>query len=316
MKLPLACTLKPLAAVAAAALTIAAAGCNGSSSNNAPPALAFIAPPPGATAEVGKAFAVTLDVTRPAAFANGIYVVGQGGLGTVAIPTEAPYTATLAVPADLALGSYTLTAVGTTGDSSSGRVTASTTIEIIPNPAIPIKLQLPQGGLVFEAIGERLPITVPGATKGLEYRSSTPAIATVSKAGIVTAQSAGTASISVSLDNDFVGSVPIKVLAPALLPAPASLDFADQAAGTTSAAQTVTVTNSAAYPVKILAVTSGTVFPVTGDCLASSPLAPGASCTLSVNFAPNDKGDVNGALTIAGSAVIARTRILLSGTGT
>lgn len=294
------------------------AGCGDSSlstPNNPQPALAFVAPAVGATAQVGKPITITLDVTNAAAFTQSIFVVGQGQLGTVEMPTAAPYTATLSVPANLPLGNYTLTAVGQTA-SSATPITVSTTIAIVSNPEIPVDLQLPQGGLTFTAIGERLPITVPGATKGLDYTSDAPNIATVSAAGIVIAQQAGDTTITVSLNKAIVGSVPVKVLAPALLPAPVQLGFGDQAKGTQSASQDVTLTNNTTYPVSVLEVKSGTVFPTTGNCIASSPLAPGAFCTLSVNFAPTTTGSVNGVLMIVGSAVIAPTRILVSGNGT
>ncbi len=302
------------AALAAGAVLIAGCG-NGSVSTPPQPTIAFVAPPSGATAEVGKTISISLHVTNASAFKNGIYVVGQGELGAVRIPTQPPYEATLAVPSDIELGNYTLTAAGQI--SSSGTpITASTMVKVVPNPEIPVEIQLPQGGLVFEAIGERLPITVPGATQGLEYTSDAPDVATVSGPGIVIAQNAGTASITVSLNKAIVGFVPIRVLAPPLLPSPTDLDFGAQGTGTTSPPQSVTITNNASYPVSVLAVDSGTIFPISDDCITSSPLAPGASCTVSVNFAPTKTGAVNGALTITDDATIAQTRILLSGTGT
>lgn len=292
------------------------AGCGGSSSSLGPkPTISFTAPPPGATVEVGKTLAISLDVTNPGALSGGIYVIGQGALGSVQMPSQAPFEATLAVPSGAELGTYTLTAVGATG-SDGTRITATSSIKVVPNPAIPAPIQLPQGGLVFESIGERLPITVPGATQGLEYTSAAPAIATVSGPGIVTAEQSGSTTVTVSLNGSFVGSVPVRVLAPALSPSPTSIDFGDQATGTESQAQTVTVTNNAAYAVSVLAVDSGTVFPVTDGCVSASPLAPGVSCTISVSFSPAVKGGVSGALSITGSAVIAPTRILLTGNGT
>lgn len=291
-------------------------GCGGSSSSLGPkPTIAFTTPPAGATVEVGKTIAITLDIANPGALTGGVYVVGQGGLGSVKMPAQAPFEATLAVPNGTELGTYTLTAVGSTG-SAGAQITATTNVKVVPNPTIPLPIQLPQGGLVFEAIGERLPITVPGATKGLTYTSAAPNVATVAGPGIVTAQASGTTSIAVSLNGSFVGSVPVQVLAPALMPAPTSIDFGNQAAGTESPAQTVTLTNNANYAVSVLAVTSGTVFPATDGCVSASPLAPGASCTISVSFSPAAKGGVSGALTITGNAVIAPTRILLTGNGT
>ena len=295
------------------------AGCGGSSSSSTSnPAISFTAPASGATVEVGTTLTVSLDVQNAGALQTGIFVIGQGDFGSVQMPAQAPYEATIAIPSNLALGNYTLTAIGSKGTtgSTSDQVTTTTVVKVVPNPTIPIKLQLPQGGLVFEAIGERLPITVPGATSGLEYTSAAPNIATVAGPGIVTAQQTGSTSITVSQNGSFIGSVPIQVLAPALLPSPANIDFGDQASGTTSAAQTITITNNTAYAVSVLAVNSGTVFPDTDGCVSASPLAPGASCSISVSFSPTATGSVSGALDITDSAVIASTRILLTGNGT
>src|SRR5690625_529763 len=247
---------KLLATAAALAFAGVVAGCGGSDSLSPPAAaIAFVAPPAGATVEVGKTLTIKLAITHPAAFANSIYVIGQGDLGSTEVAVQASATATLAVPANAALGHYTLTAIGQP-PTSTDRITASTSVRVIPNPAIPIPLQLPQGPLTFEAIGERLPITVPGATKGLQYRSAAPAIATVSASGIVIAQKAGDTTITITAppSGSFVGSVPVHVLRPALLPSVTSLDFGKQAVGTTSATQPVTLTNQAAYPVSVLAV--------------------------------------------------------------
>lgn len=293
------------------------AGCNNDSGSGTQPSpsIAFVTPPPGATVEQGKTIEISLRITNPGAFTSDIYVVGQGGLGAAAVSERTPYAATIAVPQDAALGDYTLTAMGRTA-TSPAPLTATTAIRVVPPGGGSLGGEQLPGPLVFEAIGERLPITVPGASSGLAFRSAAPTVATVSDAGIVTARTQGETTVAVSSNGSPVGSVQVRVLAPALLPNPTQIAFGDQPVGTTSAAQNVTITNETAYPVNILAVRTGTVFPETDDCSSASPLAPGASCTLSVSFAPTLPGSVDGAVTIVGSAVIAATRILLSGNGT
>lgn len=301
-----------------AAGTILAAGCSKGSPfsiSQQTPSIAFITPAPGATVERGKSIQISLKVQNAAAFTDGIFVVGQGELGAVPVPTQPPFETSLAVPAGIELGTYTLTAAGHMG-TAENPISATTVVTIVPNPAIPILLQPPAGGLVFEAIGERLPITVPGATSGLQFKSDAPDIATVSGPGIVIAQKTGNTSITVTLNGSFIGAVPVRVLAPQLSPSVASIDFGNQGTGTQSSPQTVTITNNATYPVTIMEVNSGTIFPESDNCISSSPLAPGVMCTISISFSPAATGAVAGALEIIDSAVIAPTRILLSGTGT
>jgi Alpha-1,3-glucanase catalytic domain D1/F5/8 type C domain/NedA-like, galactose-binding domain/Alpha-1,3-glucanase catalytic domain D2/Cep192 domain 4/HYDIN/CFA65/VesB-like, Ig-like domain len=92
---------------------------------------------------------------------------------------------------------------------------------------------------------------------------------------------------------------------------PSALGFGSVATGTTSAAQNVTVTNSgtAAAPVTTIATTGD--FSQTNTC--GSSIAAGASCTISVRFAPTAAGTRTGNLTITASGIT--NTIPLSGTG-
>jgi hypothetical protein len=95
---------------------------------------------------------------------------------------------------------------------------------------------------------------------------------------------------------------------------PASYAFpAAQTIGTTSAATTVTVSNTGTATATGVSVTNsnGTEFPATNTCAAT--LAAGASCTISVSFAPTASGARSATLTINNSAG-AKT-VSLSGTG-
>jgi hypothetical protein len=95
---------------------------------------------------------------------------------------------------------------------------------------------------------------------------------------------------------------------------PSSLTFASQAPNTTSAAQTVTVSNTGTA-----SATSASVA-VTGDYLQTntcgSSIAAGASCTVSVSFRPTTSGTRTGSLTVTSSASNSPTTVALSGTGT
>jgi uncharacterized repeat protein (TIGR01451 family) len=79
--------------------------------------------------------------------------------------------------------------------------------------------------------------------------------------------------------------------------APASLDFGDQAVGTTSAARTVTVTNVGTVPfLPIADVPVPTNGFAASTCVA--PLAPGDACQISVTFTPSALGPASAQLVI------------------
>jgi hypothetical protein len=92
------------------------------------------------------------------------------------------------------------------------------------------------------------------------------------------------------------------------------LNFKKQAAGTTSAPQTVTLTNTGTTELKISAMKAAGQFAMTSTCGAS--VAPGAACTISVTFSPKTQGAKSGTITINDSASSRPQVIELSGTGT
>ena len=95
---------------------------------------------------------------------------------------------------------------------------------------------------------------------------------------------------------------------------PSSLSFASQAPGTTSAAQTVTLTNSGSAAASVSGVTTSGDFSQTNTC--GSSIAANGSCTVSVTFTPTVAGTRTGTLTIAGNASNSPTTVGLTGTGT
>jgi parallel beta-helix repeat protein len=103
-------------------------------------------------------------------------------------------------------------------------------------------------------------------------------------------------------------------LAPAAVSlSPSSLTFAGQVIGTTSAAQTVTLTNTGGTSLNISSLAASQPFAQSNNCPAS--LAGGASCTISVTFTPQTSGNANGAVTIADNASGSPQSVILSGTG-
>jgi hypothetical protein len=92
------------------------------------------------------------------------------------------------------------------------------------------------------------------------------------------------------------------------------LNFKKQQHGTTSAPQTVTLTNTGKTALTISAMKSTGQFGMTTTCGAT--VAPGANCAITVTFSPQTIGAKSGTITINDSASSKPQVIELSGTGT
>jgi hypothetical protein len=101
---------------------------------------------------------------------------------------------------------------------------------------------------------------------------------------------------------------------------PNSLTFGNQVVGTTSAAQTVTVTNTGTAPLTINSIavtgTNASDFAQTNNCpTGSNTLAIGASCNVNVTFDPGAAGSRSANLTLTDNANDSPQTAALSGTG-
>ncbi len=92
-----------------------------------------------------------------------------------------------------------------------------------------------------------------------------------------------------------------------------SLGFSTQTVNTTSAAQSVKLINQSGAAISISSITATGEFLQTNACGTS--LATGASCAISVQFAPTNSGAVLGALAIADGASNSPQIVNLSGVG-
>jgi photosystem II stability/assembly factor-like uncharacterized protein len=98
---------------------------------------------------------------------------------------------------------------------------------------------------------------------------------------------------------------------------PTSLTFGDQEVGTTSAAQTVTLTNTSSAPLTVVSLVSSSNFTATTDCpLQPAMLAGGASCHINVTFTPNARGTDAEQITLNDSATNSPQVITVTGNGT
>ena len=92
-----------------------------------------------------------------------------------------------------------------------------------------------------------------------------------------------------------------------------ALAFGDQAVGTSSPAQSITLTNYGTTTLNITSITATTNFGQTNTCIPT--VASGASCTVSVTFTPGNTGSLNGTLSIADNVLGSPQTVSLTGTG-
>jgi hypothetical protein len=91
------------------------------------------------------------------------------------------------------------------------------------------------------------------------------------------------------------------------------LDFGNQATETTSAALTVSLSNYGTAKLNVSNITASSPFHQTNSC--GSSVTPGATCTISVTFAPTSTGTVTGTVLLSDNASGSPSEIDLTGTG-
>lgn len=94
-----------------------------------------------------------------------------------------------------------------------------------------------------------------------------------------------------------------------------SLAFPEQPVGTASAAQTITVTNTGNALLIVSSIVATADF-VAADTCVGTPLAPLATCSIAISFAPTAVGPRTGVLTVYGNVAGGQAVASLSGFGT
>ena len=95
---------------------------------------------------------------------------------------------------------------------------------------------------------------------------------------------------------------------------PSNLKFSTQLVGTTSPAQTATLTNTGTVAVNISNISTTGAFTESNNCPASLPVS--GSCQIQVEFAPKVKGFATGKVAVTDDAQGSPQTVALSGTGT
>ncbi len=201
------------------------------------------------------------------------------------------------------------------GNQSVGTVSAPKVITVTNNDPDPLSITA---------------ITIAGTNPG-DFASTNTCV------GKVVAASGGTCTITVTFDPTaagprtaslvLTGTAPGSTLtvalsgtgvgAPLVSLSPASLAFANQNTGTTSASQSITLKNTGNAPLNISLITLGGTnpsdFATSNNCGTS--VAAGSSCTIAVTFKPTVFGNRTASLVITDNAAGSPQSVPLSGTG-
>ena len=128
----------------------------------------------------------------------------------------------------------------------------------------------------------------------------------------------GTENGSVSISDSAAGSPQQIALTgtgvPAVAVSPSALSFTLQLVNTTSATQTVTLTNYQTVPVNVGTFSISGPFSETDNC-ANTQLAAGGSCSISVAFVPTANGSATGTIVITDNGPGGSPTVQLAGTG-
>lgn len=105
---------------------------------------------------------------------------------------------------------------------------------------------------------------------------------------------------------------------PSAILSPTSLNFSTESVGTASAADTVTLKNTGTTSLTIssIAITGSDPADFAQTHTCGSSLAPGASCTINVNFKPIASGTRTAAVSVRDSAAASPQSVSLTGIGT
>jgi phospholipase C len=169
-------------------------------------------------------------------------------------------------------------------------------------------------------------IAMSGANPG-DFRqtntcgSSVSAGASCTISATFTPAATGTPSASISITDNAADSPQTIALSgtgtsatPTVTLLPTSLSYPTQVVGTSSAGQTVTLTNTGSSLLTISSIVASSEFSQTNNCGTS--LTAAMACTITVTFTPADKNLRTGTLTVTDNASPATQTVSLSGMGT
>jgi hypothetical protein len=197
------------------------------------------------------------------------------------------------------------------GNESDGKTTSAKAFTVKNNQAVPLTITSIGANLAIYPTTTTCPISPATLSAGSTCTVS------VSFAPVV----AGSSSAVLTIADNASNSPTVTLTGTGIVPVtanPATLSFGSQTEGTTSAAQSVILTNNQAGTLNISGITSSlSDFAVASTTCPISPnlLAGGASCTTSVTFSPTATGSRTGTLSFKGNATNSPQKVSVSGTG-
>jgi hypothetical protein len=228
-----------------------------------------------------------------------------------------------------ALGTQTVPLAGT--GVANAKLVVSPTLLTFPvqnlNTASPAQtLTLANnGGIAAAGVGYGI---VPATGSGFTVTSNCPQVlnksASCTLRVVFSPTQAGQTTATLSISSTTQGAVPVGTgivtlsgsgqATSGLNVSPSQLTFAETVLGSSSAAQTVTVSNSSTIAASQLTVVPTAPFSLTQNTCPAT-LAANSSCTVGVVFSPTSVGPVTGALQGSLSSIVNTASLALSGTG-
>ncbi len=218
---------------------------------------------------------------------------------------------------------YTYDPAGNRAATSGNTLTAPDAFTFTPQTNVALNTQIVSNTISVTGINAAPPITVSGGEYSINGGAYTTAPGSITNGQTVTVRltSASTYSTIVSATLSIGGvsstfnvtTLPPAPPAPAVSLAPTTLTFANQYAGTVSAAQFLTLTNTGDAVLNITSIFASVDFAEADNCGTS--LAAGAFCTIDVTFNPSVVGALAGTLTIISDVTGSPHAVSLSGTG-
>jgi hypothetical protein len=169
--------------------------------------------------------------------------------------------------------------------------------------------QITESGAAFSVSGYSLPLNVGAGQQSTINVAFMPASVGLASGNISILSNAPTSPTSVSLSGTGIGSTFTLGISPV------NLTFGNVTTGTSSAAQSVTITNTGNSNVTISQINlSGVGYSMTGGN-APVTLSPSQTITVVVQFSPTTDGAASGSITLVSNASGSPATISLSGTG-
>jgi hypothetical protein len=130
---------------------------------------------------------------------------------------------------------------------------------------------------------------------------------------VITNVTSVTVTATSKADNTTKGTAQISLVVSSAVLNPTALTFPAQDIGTTSAVRTISLSNQGTAALSISSIVVSGEFTQSNNCGTS--LAPGASCTINVQFSPVALGMRNGTLAVTDNAPASPQTVSLTGTG-